>query len=392
MHRGRVVNWQSRKGFGFVEDDEDGTEIFVHCSTFGGGDLEIGKLIYFDPTDDPERSGKRKAVNVSGPAVMERVRRDDRDDNRNRNRDNDRDRRGRDDNYAPFPDRRDRTPPRGSGYAPFPDGNRNNRSRIGDRPRDYNRGDDDRDRDYNRRGGDSYAPLPPSSSRYSAPGRDSDNNRNRDYRDSDSRPYSNNNRDGGNREKKQFYKRGESIDDGRDYVGPGTGGNNRGGGGNNRNRDYDDRDRNHNRDGDRNRDYNRGGGNRDFDNRSNNRDQQRGSYNRDGDRDRGYNRDGDRNRDYNRGGDRDRDNNRDGGNRRGGRRDYEGEVVKWADEKKFGFIRCRDFDDDVFCHQKALMKGGVLVEGEKVFFNRSKDDTGKWRAFDVTGPGVRQEY
>ena len=69
-YSGNVIRWSS-KGFGFVECDSLDQELFVHHSEFGGGELVEGKSISFDIGDD-SRTGKKMAINVTGPAITER--------------------------------------------------------------------------------------------------------------------------------------------------------------------------------------------------------------------------------------------------------------------------------------------------------------------------------
>ncbi|KAJ9445119.1 hypothetical protein DIPPA_30398 [Diplonema papillatum] len=93
-HSGKVVTWLERSGYGFVQCQDYDTDLFIHHSAFGGGNLIEGKTITFDVDDDP-RGGKKRCINVRGPALDDAPprRRDSRD------RDRDRDRRRSEDRY-----------------------------------------------------------------------------------------------------------------------------------------------------------------------------------------------------------------------------------------------------------------------------------------------------
>lgn len=65
-------------------------------------------------------------------------------------------------------------------------------------------------------------------------------------------------------------------------------------------------------------------------------------------------------------------------------------TVKWFDPKKgFGFIIPDDPDNgDIFVHQSAIHAQGFrsLADGEPVEYSVVKDDSGRVRAENVTGP------
>merc|ERR1719399_343937 len=67
---GIVKNFFEEKGFGFISNDEDGTDYFVHANSIHSEDdkkvLGPGEKVEFDLEAD-ERSGKLCAVNVTGP-------------------------------------------------------------------------------------------------------------------------------------------------------------------------------------------------------------------------------------------------------------------------------------------------------------------------------------
>ncbi|MBF0556637.1 MAG: cold-shock protein [Nitrospirae bacterium] len=65
LHEGKVKWFNSGKGYGFITDDADGKDIFVHYSSIsssGFKSLEEGQKVYFDVETD--KKGLR-AVNVS---------------------------------------------------------------------------------------------------------------------------------------------------------------------------------------------------------------------------------------------------------------------------------------------------------------------------------------
>lgn len=67
--------------------------------------------------------------------------------------------------------------------------------------------------------------------------------------------------------------------------------------------------------------------------------------------------------------------------------------VRWYNQQKgFGFLECADGRPDVFVHQTAIHKEGFrsLLKEEEVEFHLVKDDKGRYRAVDVTGPGGKQ--
>eukprot|EP00754_Rhynchopus_humris_P020352 Rhum_TRINITY_DN14691_c5_g1::Rhum_TRINITY_DN14691_c5_g1_i4::g.108491::m.108491 len=67
---------------------------------------------------------------------------------------------------------------------------------------------------------------------------------------------------------------------------------------------------------------------------------------------------------------------------------YKGEVVRWNAQKGFGFVKCADFDDDLFCHHTAFGSGD-LIEGKEVTFDVEDDArSGKKRCANVEGDAV----
>ena len=68
---------------------------------------------------------------------------------------------------------------------------------------------------------------------------------------------------------------------------------------------------------------------------------------------------------------------------------YKGEVVRWHAAKGFGFVKCPDFDDDVFVHHTAF-GGGDLIEGRSVTFDVEDDRNGKKRGQNVEGEAIEK--
>lgn len=63
-----VVKWfNSSKGYGFITNDVNGEDVFVHFSAIqvdGFKTLEEGQKVTFDVESDPKDSRKLRAVNV----------------------------------------------------------------------------------------------------------------------------------------------------------------------------------------------------------------------------------------------------------------------------------------------------------------------------------------
>jgi len=62
---------------------------------------------------------------------------------------------------------------------------------------------------------------------------------------------------------------------------------------------------------------------------------------------------------------------------------------KWFNSKKgFGFITPKDGSEEVFVHQSAILADGFrsLAEKEPVEYELAKDDSGRAKAINVTGP------
>ncbi len=69
MQRTGTVKWFSdQKGFGFIESDEGGDDVFVHVSAVNKAGLHTlneGQRISFDLQNDP-KSRKSSAANLKG--------------------------------------------------------------------------------------------------------------------------------------------------------------------------------------------------------------------------------------------------------------------------------------------------------------------------------------
>ena len=69
LNKGKVVSWMSGRGFGFVEDDADKKQHFVHFSALkveAGGyrGLTVGQEVEFDVAT---QDGRTRAENVQAP-------------------------------------------------------------------------------------------------------------------------------------------------------------------------------------------------------------------------------------------------------------------------------------------------------------------------------------
>ena len=66
MTTGTVKWFNGQKGFGFIQPDEGGSDVFVHISAVeraGMGTLHEGQKVNFELQKDP-RSGKNAAANL----------------------------------------------------------------------------------------------------------------------------------------------------------------------------------------------------------------------------------------------------------------------------------------------------------------------------------------
>lgn len=68
MNKGTVKWFNAQKGYGFITNDENGQEVFVHFSAInadGYKSLEEGQKVTFDTECDPQNSNKVRATNVT---------------------------------------------------------------------------------------------------------------------------------------------------------------------------------------------------------------------------------------------------------------------------------------------------------------------------------------
>lgn len=68
MKNGTVKWFNPDKGFGFICDDEDGQDVFVHFSAInidGFKTLSEGQKVTYDTEPDPKNSEKLRAVDVT---------------------------------------------------------------------------------------------------------------------------------------------------------------------------------------------------------------------------------------------------------------------------------------------------------------------------------------
>ncbi len=67
MYNGTVKWFNADKGFGFIANDDNGEECFVHFSsimTQGYKSLSDGQKVTFDTEPDPKNKSRVRAVNV----------------------------------------------------------------------------------------------------------------------------------------------------------------------------------------------------------------------------------------------------------------------------------------------------------------------------------------
>lgn len=67
MRQGTVKWFNSEKGYGFIANDEGGSDIFVHFSAIvaeGYRRLKEGQQVTFETEPDPKNPEKLRAVNV----------------------------------------------------------------------------------------------------------------------------------------------------------------------------------------------------------------------------------------------------------------------------------------------------------------------------------------
>ena len=67
MNTGTVKWFNPAKGFGFIENDSGGSDVFVHFSAIvaeGFRTLSEGQKVTFETEADPKDPGKLRAINV----------------------------------------------------------------------------------------------------------------------------------------------------------------------------------------------------------------------------------------------------------------------------------------------------------------------------------------
>ena len=67
MNNGTVKWFNDEKGFGFISNDDNSGDVFVHFSAIQGTgfrSLKEGQKVAFDTEPDPKDSSKLRAVNV----------------------------------------------------------------------------------------------------------------------------------------------------------------------------------------------------------------------------------------------------------------------------------------------------------------------------------------
>ena len=68
MNNGTVKWFNTQKGYGFITNEADNSEVFVHFSAInadGFKSLEEGQKVTFETETDPANSSKVRAVNVT---------------------------------------------------------------------------------------------------------------------------------------------------------------------------------------------------------------------------------------------------------------------------------------------------------------------------------------
>lgn len=68
MTNGTVKWFNNDKGYGFIENEEGGADVFVHFSSIqieGFKTLKEGQKVTFEIEDDPKNENKKRAANVT---------------------------------------------------------------------------------------------------------------------------------------------------------------------------------------------------------------------------------------------------------------------------------------------------------------------------------------
>lgn len=71
--QGSLIKWNADRGFGFIRTRDSGIEVFVHVSEFprSGRAPQIGDILHFEITTDPEGRKRAKAVAFDTPGGAE---------------------------------------------------------------------------------------------------------------------------------------------------------------------------------------------------------------------------------------------------------------------------------------------------------------------------------
>jgi CspA family cold shock protein len=63
MQQGTIKRFFSERGFGFLQPDGTGPDVFFHIEAFDGDEPQVGQRVAYETATDT-RTGKTRAVNV----------------------------------------------------------------------------------------------------------------------------------------------------------------------------------------------------------------------------------------------------------------------------------------------------------------------------------------